>query len=74
MGWGEAVGDAQIAVHAQESCRDFAADLLRYVTWTVFLWLEDCAVVLWDLSEGMEKIWDPRTAFLMGWRFQPENF
>lgn len=56
MGWGEAVGDAQIAVHAQESCRDFAADLLRYVTWTVFLWLEDCAVVLWDLSEGMEKI------------------
>lgn len=41
MGWGEAVRDAQLVVHAWESCRDFAANLLRYVTWTVFLLLED---------------------------------
>lgn len=69
MGWGEAVRDAQIAVHAWESCRDFAADLLRYVTWTVFLWLEDYTVVQWGFSEGMEKIWDPRTGCLVGWKF-----
>lgn len=56
MGWGEAVRDDQIAVRAQESCRDFAADLLRYVTWTIFMWLEDYTVVQWDCSEGMEKI------------------
>lgn len=76
MGWGEAVRDAQIPVHAQESCRGFAADLLRCVTWMVFLWLEDYTDALWDLSEGMEKIWDPRTPCLMGtgWRFQSESF
>lgn len=56
MGQGEAVRDVQIAVHAQESCRDFAADLLKDVTWTVFFQLEDYTVVQWDFSEGMENI------------------
>lgn len=74
MGWGEAVRDAQIAVHAHESCRALSADLLRYVTWTVFQLLEDYTVVQWDFSEGMEKIWDARTACLMGWRCQSESF
>lgn len=70
MGWGEAVRDAQIAVHAQESCRDFAADLFRYVTWTVFLQLGGYTAVWCDFSGGMEKIGDPRAACLMGWRSQ----
>lgn len=31
MVWGETVRGADVAVHAQESCGDFAADLLRSV-------------------------------------------
>lgn len=70
MVWGERVRGAQIAVHAQESDGDFAAALLRCVTWTICFSsreLYSCMVAFfrWDakdlgskntLPDGMEVL------------------
>lgn len=64
--WGETVRGAQVALHAQESRGNFAGDLLRRVTVTVFFQLQDYTAVWWLFSDEVQKTGDSRTTCLMG--------